>query len=268
MNAPAPAGLPEDPLNVRLRRALQATLQRSLGFRRYLYVFSRYKVATLHRDPLEGDVLHFASMLPRDGVVLDIGANVGIMTVHLARRVEQGHVHAFEPVPDNFATLRRIVAHFRLRNVTLHRMALGDEDTDLEMVMPVQRAVRMQGLSRVVGAGDEGPAAGEGEHYTVPQRRLDDLEVLRDVPIAGIKIDVEGFEPRVFAGGAELIARWKPIVYTELGDEESRRACLEQFGALGYTVGVLEGDRVVPHVPGTHTKHNFFLLPPGHDAAA
>ena len=260
-----------EPVNVRARRAFQATLQRALGFRRYLYVFSRYKVATLHRDPLEGDVLHFASMLPTDGVVLDIGANIGIMTVHLARRVGHGHVHAFEPVPDNFATLRRIVRHFELSNVTLHRMALGDEDTDLEMVMPVQRSVRMQGLSRVVGkdgppAADPGP--GEGEHYNVPQCRLDDLEMLRDVPIAGIKIDVEGFEPRVFAGGAELIERWKPIVYTELGDEESKAACLVQFDRLGYTVGVLDGDRVVPYVPGTHTKHNFFLLPPGHQLTA
>ncbi len=182
-------------------RMIQSTLQRVLGFDRYLYVFSRYKIATLRRDPDEGDVIHFAKMLPTDAVVLDIGANIGIMTVHLARRVVDGHVHAFEPVPENFAALGRIVAHYKLSNVTLHHLALGEEDGELTMVMPVESSVRMQGLSRVVTGGTGDPTS--GEKYTVPQRRLDDLESLAEVDVAGIKIDVEDFEQYVFRGAAQ-----------------------------------------------------------------
>jgi hypothetical protein len=129
--------------------------------------------------------------------------------------------------------------------------------------MPVEDAVRMQGLSRVITGGEGDPEG--GERYKVPQNRLDDLEFLRDVPVAGIKIDVEDFEQYVFRGGRKLIERWQPIIYTELGLSDNRQACLDFFQELGYSVAVLDGDRVVPHVEGENTKHNFFLLPPGHD---
>ncbi|MCP4435650.1 MAG: FkbM family methyltransferase [Actinomycetia bacterium] len=245
-----------------VKRKLQHMLQRALGFDRYLYLFARYKVRTLHRDIFEADVLHFARMLPRDAMVLDIGANIGVMTVHLARQVSSGHVHSFEPMPENYAALERVVRHYGLSNVTLHQMALGDADGDLEMVMPVMGSVRMQGLSRVVPAGGDAP---DGQHRKVPERRLDDLDFLSGVPVAGIKIDVEDFEQYVFLGGRKLIERWRPLVYTELGQGDNRPACLEFFEDLDYSVCVLEGDRLVSHVEGAHQKHNFFMLPPGHD---
>lgn len=238
---------------------IQSLLQRVLGLERYLFAFSRFKIRTLHRDRNERDVLHFIDQMPTDAVVLDIGANVGIMTVLIARRVSRGHVHAFEPIPENFRVLQRIVRHFGLTNVTLHEMALGDSDHELEMVMPVEQSVRMQGLSRVVTGQPGDPT--EGEHYSVPQRRLDDLEELRRVHVAGMKVDVEDFEQYVFRGGLGLIQRCQPLVYTELGRSGNRRACLDLFDQLGYSVGVLEDGEVVPFDPGRHEQHNFFLTP-------
>lgn len=191
-----------------MKQLVQRLAQRVLGFDRYLYLFSRFKVATLGRDRIEGDVLHFVAMMPTDAVVLDIGANIGIMTVHLARRVGRGHVHAFEPVPENFAVLGRVVRHYGLTNVSCHQVALGDAEGTLEMVMPTEGEVRKQGLSRVVTGDSSDPTS--GERYEVPQRRLDDLEFLAGADVAGIKVDVEDYEQFVFAGGRELIERCRP----------------------------------------------------------
>ena len=243
-----------------MERLVQSVLQRVLGFDRYLRWFSRVKIRTLRWDRNERDVLHFISQLPEDGVVLDIGANIGIMTVLMARRVTRGRVHAFEPIPDNFRALQANVEHFGLGNVTLHQMALGEETGELEMVMPEEQHVRMQGLSHVVGAPGTGDR--EGRHYRVPQLRLDDVDALADTPIAGIKIDVENFEQYVLRGGRQLLERWHPPIYAELLPNENRQRCLELAESLGYWAGVLEGDRVVPHEPGRHTQHNFFLVPP------
>ena len=50
----------------------------------------------------------FARSVPPDGVVWDIGANVGLYTLAAARAVgRRGLVVAFEPVPENLAYLRR-----------------------------------------------------------------------------------------------------------------------------------------------------------------
>lgn len=248
-----------------MERLIQRLLQRLLGFDRYLVLFSRIKIRTLRWDSNERDVLHFIEQMPEDAVVLDIGANIGIMTVLIARRVRRGVVHAFEPIPDNFAALRRNVEHFGLDNVVLHPMALGEERGELEMVMPEESNVRMQGLSHAV---DVGPDAVVGTRYTVPQERLDDLDLARERPIAGVKIDVENFEQYVLRGARGLLERWKPLVYTELGDNENRTECFALFRDLGYTVGVLEGDRIVAFDPARHTVHNFFMCPPGHPVAS
>lgn len=246
-----------------MERLIQSVLQRVLGFDRYLVWFSRFKIGTLRWDRNEKDVLHFIEQLPEDGVVLDIGANIGIMTVLLARRVRRGKVVAFEPIPDNFETLRRNVEHFGLGNVELHHLALGEERGELEMVMPEERRVRMQGLSHVV---DEQLDV-DGHRYRVPQERLDDIAELADVAVAGIKIDVENFEQYVLRGGRGLLERCRPLIYAELGSDENRRACLELVGSLGYSTRVLTDGRLELFDPQRHDQHNLFLCPPA-DAPA
>ncbi|MEI7886886.1 MAG: FkbM family methyltransferase [Actinomycetes bacterium] len=241
-----------------MERLIQSLLQRTLGFDRYLFLFAWFKTKTLRWDPNERDVLQLISRMSEQSIVLDIGANIGIMTVLIAQRVRRGHVHAFEPIPENFRALTRLVAHFKLNNVTLHHMALGESSGQLEMVMPEEQHVRMQGLSHVVQPGQEVA----GRQYQVPQDRLDDLEFLQDIQIDGIKIDVEGFEQFVFAGGRQLLKRCSPLVYAELVEPENRRFSCELFESLGYTVGVAQEDQIVPLDLNRHHSHNLFLIPP------
>ncbi len=237
---------------------MQSLLQRLLGFEYYLFWFSRYKVRTLRWDRNEGDALRFISDLPRDGVALDVGANIGIMTVLMAKRLTGGTVHSFEPIPENFKALRRIVEHYGLSNVVLHHVALGETEGTLEMIMPEQENVRMQGLSHVVDPDDPNEA---GERYSVPQHALDGFAELEGAKVTGIKIDVENHERYVFKGGLDLIRSNRPLVYSELGHNENRTAAFEMFRELDYQIGVLRGDRVVPFDDSVHDEHNFFLSP-------
>lgn len=241
---------------VSLERVVQHQLQRRLGFERYLFWFSRAKSRMLRWDRNERDILQLVAMVPADGVVLDIGANIGIMTVPLARRAHRGTVHAFEPIPENVSVLRRVVASERLSNVEIHPIALGDEDGHLQMVMPEQEHVRMQGLSHVATDDDE-----PGVRYEVAVRRLDDIEALADLNISAIKVDVENFEAQVFRGGAQLLKRCRPVVYTELWANDVREECFELFGQLGYSVAVSVDGRLETYDPERHRQHNFFFRP-------
>jgi FkbM family methyltransferase len=64
-----------------------------------------------------------AGELPDDPAIVEAGAHIGRDTVRLAHAWPLGHVHAFEPVPDIYAQLRRNVS--RLRNVTTYPFAVG-----------------------------------------------------------------------------------------------------------------------------------------------
>src|ERR1043165_620434 len=110
-----------------MKNRVKYLLQKTLGLKTYLYVFALYKIRTLRSDKKENDFFTFLSLL-KDGKgdVLDIGANLGIMTVHLANQLPNSTIHAFEPMPLNISVLRRIIAKFGLKTTKVHELALGD----------------------------------------------------------------------------------------------------------------------------------------------
>ena len=85
-----------------MKKLIQSILQRVLGFERYLVLFAKFKIATFKSDANEGDFFKFVDMMTIHSNVLDIGSNIGITTVHLARKVKK--VYSYEPVPPNFKT--------------------------------------------------------------------------------------------------------------------------------------------------------------------
>lgn len=199
--------------------------------------------------------------MPQQGVFIDIGANIGIMTASAARKLPQLKIHAFEPVTSNASALKRIISYFKFNNVVLHQVALGNENGTIRMVMPVQNKVRFQGLSHVVH--ESITENNEGEIYEVPIYRLDDFKPLKEVneKIVGIKMDVENFESFVVKGGLELIHKHQPVLYIELWDNENRRSCIHDLGTIGYEPYTFELNQLKVFNPENHHHHNFFFLP-------
>ena len=101
-----------------MKNTVKYILHKLFGFRNYLFIFSLFKIKTLKRDSKEKDFFEFLRHIPENTAVLDIGANIGIMTVHLAG-IRGSMVYAFEPMPNNILAFKRIVNHFKLKNVKL-----------------------------------------------------------------------------------------------------------------------------------------------------
>lgn len=239
-------------------------LQKVLGFNNYLFIFSLYIISTLKRNRKEGDFLHFLSMLPDNSTVLDIGANIGVMTVHIARKLPDSQVFSFEPVPENLNTLHRLLKYFKLSNVKVFDFALGNYNGSAEIILPEHNHVKFQGLSHIEGV--EGSEGDTGIKYKVPMHRLDDIPELQspDKPISGIKIDVENYEFNVLDGARELLTKYKPIIYAELWENQNRTDCVKLLTDLGYTIFVLENEDLVIFDSHKHHTQNFFfqyLLP-------
>jgi FkbM family methyltransferase len=243
-----------------MKNTAKYILHKLLGFKNYLFVFSLFKIYTLKRDKNEKDFFQFLKLIPEDTTVLDIGANIGIMTVHLAR-IKGVDVLSFEPMPNNINAFKRIVNYFKLTNVTLFEIALGNSEGEVEMVMPVISSVRMQGLSHVVH--ESITENNEGERLKVPLKKLDNLTEIIANPkrISAIKIDVENFEFFVLDGARELIKKNKPVVYAELWDNENRYQCFDLFKSLNYKTYVAIDNALVMFDPQIHIKQNFIFLP-------
>jgi FkbM family methyltransferase len=136
--------------------------------------------------------------LNRESVVLDIGANIGVMTRLFAERA--GHVHAFEPSPRALALLRENAPP----NCTIHPIALGDHNE-------VTHIAELEAL-------DESHVSETG--IVVQMRTVDSLNLNPDF----IKIDVEGYEPAVLRGAVETMKRG-PMLMFEALTKEARMEC-------------------------------------------
>lgn len=240
-----------------MKNSVKYILQKLLGLNTYLYVFALYKIKTLRSDKKENDFFTFLSLL-KDGKgdVLDIGANLGIMTVHLANKLPNTTIHAFEPMPANLSVLKRIIAKFNLKTTKIHEVALGDESGTAKMVLPVNGQTVMQGLSHI--KHETITEWNEGSEVDV---RLDKLDnILNGQPIQAIKIDVENFEYFALKGANRIIESNKPIIYAELWDNENRSKCFSYLQSFSYSIFVGENNQIVPFDSSKHHTQNFIFI--------
>ena len=161
--------------------------------------------------------------------VLDVGANLGVVTLLLSRLVgPTGHVHAFEPNPRLVRMLKADLDCAGAENVVLHPIALGAADGELELAAPAGNA----GAGSLVRTGEH------LERTRVPVVRLARvLAVEKCGPIRLVKIDVEGFEPQVFAGAQAWFERRPPdVIVFELNEADATgdHPTFGALAALGY----------------------------------
>lgn len=166
----------------------------------------RYMTPTLEKQgeyaPEEWALL---SQLARPGMtVVEIGANIGVHSIPLARRCAPGPIFLFEPQQRVFQVLCANLALNEIGNAVAYPEACGEAEG--EAVVPrldYDMAANFGGVSLQ-------PAEASGLKVRVIA--LDSL----NLPVLGLlKVDVEGFEPLVLKGARETIARCRPVIYIE-----------------------------------------------------
>jgi len=182
------------------------------------YVTGEYEPASQHI---------LTRLLPDGGIALDVGANVGLLTVPLGRRLQQlrGRLYAFEPVPENFARLVENVELNALADtVECYQLALGDSDGQIpfhrEGTGTASTGNAVVALGRVVTEDGMQPTASaqmitlDGWNEQVRLQRCD-----------LIKVDIEGYEYEFLRGAIRFVETLRPIIYGEFN-----RYFLTQFG--------------------------------------
>ncbi|MBL9120082.1 MAG: FkbM family methyltransferase [Phycisphaerae bacterium] len=156
--------------------------------------------------------------LAKGEVAIDVGANKGAFLWHFARRVgPAGRVVAIEPQPALAAYLRTVVGSLGLRQVEIHAMAASDRQGRLPLHVPP--AGTSPGATLVQG----GHVPHDWTTVEVPTETLDALLASESRRVAAMKVDVEGFEPEVFAGAEAILRAHRPVIVFEC--EERHLEC-------------------------------------------
>jgi len=157
----------------------------------------------------------------RPPVVLDIGANVGLWTLSLAKRFPSSVVHAVEADPRTAATLRHNVQSFS--NVKVHQLAVHSAAGRITF-----RSHENPLLSSLLELDD---AVGATKAVEVEAITLDEFVKTRlGACPALVKIDTEGNDMQVLAGATATLAdaRLRAIVMEFGFDPSTRRQVVLQ----------------------------------------
>lgn len=140
-------------------------------------------------------MLNLACLLNDGDTFVDIGANVGIYCLNLARMKRvctNTRFYAFEANPDTFS---RLAPNAKSMGVIAQNIALSDRQGTLEFVGGA--------VSHVFTTVENSNAYSlANERTSVPCTRLDQIEIAGDSIM--LKIDVEGQEKSVLDGAAGL----------------------------------------------------------------
>jgi FkbM family methyltransferase len=189
-------------------------------------------------SPLEVSEQAVMRRLVRPGdVVFDIGANLGVHTVMLARAVgPHGRVVAFEPNAEILPLLERTLQ--ALPNVVLQPCALSDERKESTLFVPPDdtMASLADWTSGERTGGDRRSGAARAHAVRCQERRLDELIESEGIPAPDfVKCDVEGAELLVFKGGRVTLDRPDaPIILFETNAATTGGFHLERSAAAEF----------------------------------
>jgi FkbM family methyltransferase len=185
-----------------------------------------------------GETTLFAQIALPGMVALDVGANIGALTLPLARMIGHGGtVVAMESQRAAFQLLCANLALNEIGNVRAIHAAAGRAPG--RTFVPVSDQSRLGNFGGVELTDQGGDPIG-----------VMSIDSLQLPACHFIKIDVEGQEGAVIAGAAETIARFQPALYVENDRRHQSPDLIGQIRELGYVL--------YWHLPPLYSPDNFY----------
>ncbi len=192
----------------------------------------------------------FRALIRSARTFLDVGANIGYYSLAAATLNPEVRVASFEPLPSAFRFLRRNIEINGFTNVTPEMLALSDAEGETTFfVSRNPKFVDVVHNLASTGALDRDLAARSELVEAIPVRTdtLDHYVAMRfREKVDLVKLDAEGSEGRILAGGATVLREHRPIILCEVLPGESGRGLEAIFSAHDYRMMRASGGRLVP----------------------
>jgi len=156
----------------------------------------------------ENELKMILKLIDENTNVFDVGANIGWISMNIAKHIKNAEIFAFEPIPKTFGYLNKNIELNGLSNIKTYNFGFSNEEKESEFFYYPE------------GSGNAS-LSNLSESSNVLKtvcsvKRLDDFAVNNNLSVDFIKCDVEGAELFVFQGGLEVLKKDKPIVFTEM----------------------------------------------------
>lgn len=182
----------------------------------------------------QGIVALLDRMLAPGMSVIDVGANIGEITMVAAKRVGRtGRVVSFEPIDDLADRLCSHVLRNDLHNVTVVRQGLSNHRGHAPIFSSCgqgEPGEEHHGLGSLFGAQSHERALQDIEISTLDSYL--DSNPMRAIDV--IKIDIEGAELPCLQGAKFTLGKYKPSLIVEVQKESSLKAGYDQGDILDY----------------------------------
>jgi len=159
----------------------------------------------LKDNPHEAGEVKFLELIAQEGMyAIDIGANIGITTVAIAKRIRGGgKLYSFEPMPEYSNILKENIFSNRLENVKVYELAV----TDQVGRSPFYQKELSSGIIFEQGA----------KQFEVPTTTIDRFLTAEKIGrINLINMDCEGSELLVLRGAEETLSKNKVKIFCEI----------------------------------------------------
>ncbi len=213
------------------RKGISYDIDLSEGIDLSLFVFGGF----------QDHITRTTDVIKPNSIILDVGANIGVMSLGFAAHAREGHVYAFEPTAYAYEKL--------LRNLNLNPELSGRITAIQAFVADEARA--NGNLVAYSSWKIDGSAAGAHPLHggtiqsteTAEVLTIDDFCKARGIPVVDlIKIDTDGHELRVLRGARETLEKFHPYIIFEAGlyimseNDVSFEQYADHLSAFGYTL--------------------------------
>jgi len=170
------------------------------GLEEALFLYGTYE---------EGTLRIFNHILNAGDTFIDIGANIGLMSLHAATILRgSGKVISFEPFPSAYDILVQNISLNKFRNIEAMNLAIGSMNGTVDIF--ANPAINRASSSLIR------PNHAETSHRIAIKKLDDYLEERGYNRIRCIKIDVEGWELEVLKGAVNTLSgRGAPVCVIE-----------------------------------------------------
>jgi FkbM family methyltransferase len=232
----------------------------------YNVAYPQWRYTLLHRlrRPHDPDFRALKLLsLGAEPLLIDVGGNIGQSVLSLYTVFPNAKIMSFEPNPVVFRKLQRLTKKFA--KLTVIPNGLSNEAGEAELFIPSYRSSALSGLASFdyeeakgwlsdarIARFDPSKLIVASERVSVAL--LDDWGLEPDF----IKIDVQGLEYRVLAGGLETIRRARPVIMAENIEYGSDAHKVVQ--PFDYYLMEFDGQRFV-EVREAIRRRNQFLIP-------
>jgi len=156
-----------------------------------------------------------------DEIFLDIGANLGVFSLEIAR-TEKCNIIAFEPNPPTAECFKKSIKANKLTDrIKLFQVALSSESCKVNLIdSPINAGASALETSASMN--------NIGDRYEVRAESLDDFSDFKlllaelNKKIGLIKMDIEGAEMLALEGMSNVLKKHKPVLIIELIDSQLR----------------------------------------------